>query len=115
MTVVVRRPTFAPLRSSRALVATGGAVDDPLGLCQQRREVEPERFREEAEALDQPSEGSAGVDALLAMATRPAVVPPPRVGERAADVDADPVHGLRVQRALEHHEAGARGPPGCCA
>src|SRR6266700_7161327 len=68
---VVKSPTFAPLRSSRALVAT-------VVPCTMRsvRASTVARSRPSVSASSvrpsmTPSEGSAGVDALFAMTTRP--------------------------------------------
>ena len=79
-----QQPDPRPLVFEQRVGRDRRPVNDPLGLGQKRRELSPERFRQQVEPCDTPTDGSSGVEGTLAKvalpksstATRSVKVPP---------------------------------------
>ena len=79
-----QQPDPRPLVFEQRIGRDRRPMNDPLGLGQQRRELDPERFRQQLSPSRTPIEGSSGVEGTLARvalpksstATRSVKVPP---------------------------------------
>src|SRR5439155_13823394 len=83
----------------------GGAVHDALGLGEQAGAIDGERLREQREAVEEALGGIAGRGRAFRGDDTPVLVDRRQIGEGAADVDADPVHGWPVS---QRRRRGAR-------
>ena len=87
-----QQPDARPFALQQGVGRDRGAVDDALGVGQQRRAVPAQPFRQQLQAVENPDRRITGGRRDLFQGRPAEIVDRNKIGKGAADIDADAVH-----------------------